>query len=57
MPTSRRHFIGATALGAALASEAVAESPQNVSANDRGSRDRQATLSGWDFRNRQFPGS
>ena len=35
MPTSRRHFIGAAALGAALASEAAAESAQNVSANDR----------------------
>src|SRR3954462_14269337 len=35
MPTSRRHFIGATALGAALASEAAAEAPQNVSTNDR----------------------
>src|SRR3954454_23132721 len=34
MPTSRRHFIGATALGAALASAAPAE-PQNVSPNDR----------------------
>src|SRR5437764_886703 len=35
MPTSRRHFIGGTALGAALASAAPAEPPQNVSANDR----------------------
>jgi predicted dehydrogenase len=35
MRTSRRHFIGAAALGAALASEAAADSPQNPSANDR----------------------
>ena len=30
MPTSRRHFLGATALGAGLASEMLAESPQNT---------------------------
>jgi predicted dehydrogenase len=35
MPTSRRHFIGAAAVGAGLASEMLAESPQNVSPNDR----------------------
>jgi predicted dehydrogenase len=35
MPTSRRHFLGATALGAGLASDMLAESPQNLSPNDR----------------------
>src|SRR3954470_450492 len=35
MPASRRHFIGAAALGAGLASEMLAESPQTVSPNDR----------------------
>src|SRR3954447_12235067 len=35
MPISRRHFIGATTLGAGLAAAVRAESPQNVSPNDR----------------------
>ena len=35
MATSRRHFLGATAVGAGLASEMLAESPQNTSPNDR----------------------
>src|SRR6476620_5678360 len=35
MAISRRHLIGATVLGAAIASEALAEAPQNVSPNDR----------------------
>jgi len=34
MPTSRRHFLGA-ALGAPLAGELLADTPQNVSPNDR----------------------
>jgi predicted dehydrogenase len=34
MPASRRHFLGA-ALGAGLASEVLAEAPQNPSPNDR----------------------
>ena len=35
MPTSRRHFLGATALGAGLAGELLADTPQNPSPNDR----------------------
>ena len=35
MATTRRHFLGATAAGAGLASELLAESPQNTSPNDR----------------------
>jgi predicted dehydrogenase len=35
MATTRRHFLGATAAGAGLASEMLAESPQNTSPNDR----------------------
>jgi hypothetical protein len=34
MPASRRHFLGA-ALGAGLASEVLADTPQNPSPNDR----------------------
>jgi predicted dehydrogenase len=35
MPTSRRHFLGAAALGAGLAGELLADAPQNPSPNDR----------------------
>jgi predicted dehydrogenase len=34
MPT-RRHFLGATAIGASIAGEMLADSPQNTSPNDR----------------------
>src|SRR5690242_11244164 len=35
MATTRRHFLGATALGAGLAGEMLADAPQNPSPNDR----------------------
>jgi len=35
MSTTRRHFLGATAAGAALAPELLADAPQNPSPNDR----------------------
>lgn len=35
MPTSRRHFLGAAALGAGLAGELLADTPQDPSPNDR----------------------
>ena len=35
MPTSRRHFLGAAALGASVAGDLLADAPQTASPNDR----------------------